>query len=320
MDPAIVQKIMTAAPVGLLLGLLGFLIAWLPRGASLGRGVVVGERHPLDDRLFVGPLVLGLASIVAHQLVSRSDDGGMPSLLPGASFLTWWPAISLVALLLGLASALLATPGAIRWALRLALFAGVAFVSARGQITQRWDAGTSAAILVGFATVAWLMIAGLERGARPVQTQGQANIAGGSAGWMGVLPAFITAFSVSQVLIIGFKVQSPAFVVLALCAALGVALALSLLRSRLTLAHGTMTTLGALLATTLMQAALFGQAKDQHAAMYIGLLLLGVWGPTLVDALNLPLKGWKLGLVRSAGAAPALLAVAAAVVISPPPT
>jgi hypothetical protein len=338
MDPAIVSRILTASVVGIAFAALGFGLAWLvqrhargaaPGPAEPGLGVVLGERRGLADRLWVGPVVLGLVAVVTHQLVLRSDDGEMPSLVPGASFLTWWPTIALVAMGLGVSTALVDLNGWVRWPARLALLAGVAFASARGLVTNRWklgagdeqfaDWGTIGGVLLGFALLAWAMVAGLERSARPVTSQSSSVAYGRSAGWAGVLGGLVVTVATSQVLIIGYKVQSPAFVVTGLAAALGVALGLSLLKPRLTLAHGTMTTLGVLLSVTLLQATLYGQAKEQHAAMYVGLLLLGAWGPALVDALNLPLRGWVLGLVRAGATAPALAAVGAAVVISPPP-
>jgi hypothetical protein len=313
MDP-VVQNVLLATASGIAPAALLLSPMWW--GQRQRPDALPVSRETLGPRAAIGPIVLALAALVSYLLLNRTEDGALPGLLPGASYLTWWPAIIGGALALGLATATLDTPAPLRALLRAALLAGIAFVSARGLVQHRWDAGTTICLLTGFAAWGLMLIGACERHASSAGPGATGRAIGGP------LVLLVLGAGASQITIIGFATQSPAFQLASLAAALGVACALALLRPNLSLARGTGAVLATLIATVLLQATLFGTASNAQALVYLLLFTLGATAPLLADALGVPARSlpglgfarltWRDGAKLALAGAPIAAAVALA--------
>ncbi|MDP1662681.1 MAG: hypothetical protein Q8L55_12275, partial [Phycisphaerales bacterium] len=226
---------------------------------------------------------------------------------PGPSGTTWLPVMALVAGVAGLARGEGERAGVVRSGVRVVALGAVAWM------TVRSIAGMSIAeqvvIMAGTALVGSAVCAGLERGVR----LGAAR----TGGWPSASTGLVCAFAASQVLVIGMTVQTAAWVAAGMAAFFGVCLVVGVATHRPLVGRGALEAAAVLLCGLMVHGWRTGVATDLQAALFAALLLLASAGPVIAaQVLGERGKGWA-GL--AACAAPALAAVALAVVVRPPP-
>lgn len=283
MDPVVANIAKAVIPAGFI-GLAAYAAAWWPLKGK-PRQVVSTETHATTERRWVGPVVLAVVSLVAYILLNMREGGGVPSVLPGASSLTLWPAIVYLVVVLVLLHHFVPMPSWIKTAIALVVFAGLTAWSIRSQM-PRMDAGSIIVLLAGAALYTLLFASLLE------------YVGQRQRGPVGPLAGMIVAGGASQVIILGFNTQTPAFLIAALAAVMGAAAMVAFLRPRLSVGHGGMAVLGVLIATALIQASVYGQAKGQFGVAYLVLMLASAASPWMVDAAGVPARVFGRTWVR----------------------
>jgi hypothetical protein len=325
LDPIVRQVIVTVLPAMGVAGVMFGIFWW-----------GIGKREAAATRTFattwplawLGPVVIGLVSINVFMLLNYNDASGWPSLLPRREVRSLWPLIVVAAVVVGVMSSVWrsglegsreASPACamLRMVLRGLLAAGIAALLLRNFL-PRLDSGSIIMTLAGAGVLAVLIMQGLERTARA------------DRGFVSAVLLFIPFATAGQVILIGFTEQNPAFAMVALSVIIAVAGVVSVIRPRLHLAWGTMSTAGLLLAIALFQATLVGSASYEQSTIYIALLLLSIWLPWVADAFGVremvgrfvPAARVKLvmGVVKiTLAGVPAAAALGAAVYNKPPP-
>lgn len=285
MDPVVVNIAQAVIPAGFI-GLAAYAVAWWPLKGK-PRQVVSTETYATTERRWVGPVVLAVVSLVAFILLNRGEDGSIPNLLPGSSYLTLWPAIVVIVAVLVLAAHVVEMPSWLKITIRLVIYAGLTAWAVHRQLAAM-DSGSVIVLLAG-AAIYTLLIATL------LEYVGQRQ-----RGPVGPLAGMIVAGGASQVIILGFSTQTPAFLIAALAAVMGAAAMVAFLRPRLSVGHGGMAVLGVLIATALIQASVYGQAKGQFGVAYLVLMLASAASPWMVDAAGVPDRVFGRTWVRGA--------------------
>ncbi|MFT3683493.1 MAG: hypothetical protein QM783_00980 [Phycisphaerales bacterium] len=138
----------------------------------------------------------------------------------------------------------------------------------------------------------------------------------GRGGWPAAAVGWVMAFAASQVIIIGCSVQNAAFTAAGIAAVFGVAGVAGLITKRVLTGPGLLAAAGVALTGLVFFGFAQGVGTNGPMALYAGLLTAAAWGPVAaVKVLKERGRGWAGAL---AAAAPAMAAVGAAVIISPP--
>lgn len=319
LDPIIRQTLIAIFPALGLAGVL-FVILWWNKGRrAAGARAPMGSFSQQWPLAWLGPIVVGLVSINVFMLLNYNDSTGWPSLLPGRDVRSLWPTFILIAVVLGVMTSLWRSDSytTLRLILRGLLAAGIAALILRN-VLKSTDIGSLIVTLAGVGTLAVAIMQGLERTALM------------NRGFLSAVLMFIPLATAGQVILIGFTEQTPAFAMVSLSVIIAVAGVAALIRPRLHLAYGMGSSVGLLLAIALFQSARFGSADGGQAAIYIGLLLLSIWLPMLIDIANLDavvkryLNPSRAGLVIALSkvtlaGVPAAAALGAAIYNKPPP-
>lgn len=139
----------------------------------------------------------------------------------------------------------------------------------------------------------------------------------GRGGWMTGAIGWVMAFSVSQVIVIGCQVQNAAWLAAGVAAVFGVAAAVGFLTRRRLIGPSLVSAAAIMLCGLLLFAAAYGQGEPKNVVVYAMLLLIAAASPLLMSlVLGERDRGWPTLI---ACAVPALGAVAAAALITPPP-
>ncbi len=226
---------------------------------------------------------------------------------PGPSGSTWLPVMALAAALAGLARGEAERAGVVRGGVRAVALGAVAWMTVRS--IAGMGIAERIAVIAGTAVAGSVVCAALERGVR--------LSAGRAGGWPSAGAGLVCAFAASQVLVIGMTVQTAAWMCAGMAAFFGVCLLVGLATHRPLVGRGALEAAAVLLCGLMVHGWRTGVATDVQAALLAALLVIAALGPAIAaQVLGERGKGW-LGL--AACAAPALAAVALAVVVRPPP-
>lgn len=311
MDPTLLNAVLPSLLSGLI-ALLAFGLAWWGYPGQPTDAGITPSRASCPRR-WLGPMALTAVALGGYLLVNSTAAHTStsaitwPTLWPGPQFLSLWPTIALLACTLGLASSAFNPPAPTRLFLRPLAYAAITAWAARNQIRNA-DIGTTITLLLGAGFYTHLLCTLLEHAARQQR------------GPVAPLVAMLIAAGTSIILIAGFAAQSPAFQIATLSAAMAGAAIVAFVRPRLTIAHGTMTTLGILVSAALIQATMFGQGSGPWQVLYLLAVLTAAAMPMLLEMASLPTKllarSWLPGTIKVLATAAALAVGIGSAVVS----
>lgn len=283
MDPAL-QKSLTLGvlPPAIFTGIV-LLLAWwwrrMPESAEARVALLPpSTMNTRGERLWLSPLVFAVAYLPVHHFLL----GGFKFSLVAAA--DWMPYVALLAGVLGALATLARMPVAIRWIWRAVICAAIAGAIASGKIRNGWpmvEAVPTLAAFVLHTLAAWWLF---ER------------VTDRTRGPSGPIVLMIYATGVSQILALAFYSLRLAQMPTAMAAVAGAAMVVALIRPRFTLALGGVHVILLVSNAALLQGVLF--PGDAILPRVLPWILLA--SPLLAASADLlPLKGWKLVVVRS---------------------
>jgi hypothetical protein len=274
MDAAVIQAILKSTLPAGFLALLAFALLWRRRRAL----AAPAPRWP-------GPVILAAAALLTHYLLYLT-------LLPGAPSASWYPAVILAALTLGLLDGT-PTPFVIRLALQTAALAAIAWLFTRNLPASALAANAA------FVVLSLVIITALSR------------LAHTTRGFAPPLLAWAFASAVALFAMLVRSSQFDAYPAMTLAAVAGAATLVALWRPALSLAGGTLTTLAVIACANIYRAQTLGDGLPWHSAVVLPLLALTAIAPCATP------KRPALGI--AAGLLGALAALLACFILAPPP-
>lgn len=302
MDPALQKSLaLGVLPPALFTGIV-LLLAWwwrrMPESAEARAALLPpSNTNTIGERLWLTPLVFAIAYLPVHHFLL---GGFKPQPIAAAD---WMPHVAVLAGVLGALATIARMPIAVRWVWRALVCAAIAGAIASGKIRNGWPMSEAIPTLAAFVIhtlFAWWLF---ER------------VTDRTRGPGGPIILMIYAAGVSQVLVLAFYSLRLAQMPTAMAAVAGAAMVVALIRPRFTLAFGGVHVILLVSNAALLQGVLFpGDAILPRVLPWV--LLASPLLAALADFI--PLKGWKLVVVRSVLAViPVAAAIGVAVSLRP---
>ncbi len=301
MDPALQKTLaLGVLPPAVFTGVV-LLSAWwrrrMPEAAEARAALIPPDAtNTRGERLWLTPLVFAVAYLPVHHFLL----GGIKA--PNAAA-DWMPYVALLAGVLGALAVVGRMPLVVRWIWRALVCAAVAGAIASGKVRNGWPMAEAIPTLAAFVLHTLAAWWAFER------------VTDRTRGPGGPIVLMIYAVGVSQVLALAFYSLRLAQMPTAMAAVAGAAMVVALIRPRFTLALGGVHVVLLISNAALLQGVLF--PGDAILPRVLPWILLA--SPLLAAGADLvPLKGWKLVVLRSALAlVPVAVAIGLAAALRP---